>query len=459
VDEILASLVDFIEESSAADLPSSATDRVVRHTLDSIGCGAGGFGSGPATTARSVVRGITGPLVASMYGETEKVLVDHVGFANATANRFLDFNDFGVSGHPSDMIPAVLAMTEAVSAPGAAAVLGVHLAYEIATRFAEAVPPDGGWDQGIYCALGIAAAQSKILRLDRAATANALSLAAVPSLPLRVTRFGELSEWKAAATGQSAMAATFAVRLAQAGLTGPPAPFHGKDGLLERAWPTFDVDLSPANPTAIERASLKRHPACYWGQVPVDLVTEVRPRVDLDNVTAIRVETCESAWRTIGGGRGDAEQKWRPTTRETADHSMPFLMAVAWLDGGLSEAAFAQERLGDPRVLGVVDKITVVERPDLTARSTRDTCPTELTVVGADGSTVHAAADVPRGHHANPMTDDEVSAKFHALAAHSLDRASAGELADRLWGLADAPSLEEISAIFRRFAVRRAEDA
>jgi 2-methylcitrate dehydratase len=451
VDDVLAALVCLVQECDFESLPDTAVSRVVRHTVDSVGCGAGGFASGPASTARAVARGSTGTMVASMYGEPEKVLVDHVGFANATANRFLDFNDFGVSGHPSDMIPAVLAMAESARAPGSAAILGIHLAYEVATALAEAVPPDGGWDQGIYCSLGIAAAQAKVLGLDRAATGHALSMAAVPSIPLRVTRFGELSEWKAAATGQAAMAATFAVRLAQAGMTGPPEPFTGKDGILERVWPTFDLDLTTRAPSAIERASIKRHPACYWGQVPVDLVTDVRSRVALDAVSAIEVETCETAWRTIGGGRGDSTEKWRPTTRETADHSMPFLMATAWLDGRLGEAAFEPQRLSDPAVLSVVDRITVRERADLTARATRDTCPTELVVHLADGSTVRSAADVPRGHHTNPMTDAEVSAKFAELARHALGDAQARELGDRLWALADARSLDEIATIFRAF--------
>ncbi len=451
MDNVLASLVDFVEQAEFSNLPSSAIARVARHTLDSVGCGAGGFSSKPAVIARETVRGSNGKLVASVYGQAERVLVDHAGFANATANRYLDFNDFGISGHPSDMIPALLGMTEAVGATGADAVTAIFLAYEIATRFAAAVPPDGGWDQGIYCSLGIAAGQAKILKLDREKTAHALSLAAVPSLPLRTTRFGELSEWKAAATGHAAMTATFAVRLAAEGMTGPPDPFEGKDGLLERVWPSFDLDLAPASPSAIERASLKRHPACYWGQVPIDLAVELRERAPLAAVAAIQVVTCRNAWRTIGGGRGDAAEKWRPSTRETADHSMPFLMASALLDGQLTEAAFDTARLSDPKVLSVIDRITVVQRDDLTARAARDSCPTEVTFRLVGGEDVRACADVPRGHPANPMTDAEVTEKFMSLATRALPHAQARELAERLWGLGDSSSLDDVAKLFRTF--------
>lgn len=454
MDKVLRSLVDVVRASSFASLGEAAVARTVRHTLDAVGCGAGGFASGPASVARAVARGSTGPLAASVYGEPAKVPVELAGFANATANRFLDFNDFGISGHPSDMIPAVLAMAEATEATGADAVAAIHVAYEVATRLAEAVPPDGGWDQGIYCSLGLAGAHSILLGLDEEQTANALSLAVVPSVPLRVTRFGQLSEWKAAATAHAALTAAFVTRLAAAGMTGPPEPFTGKDGLLDRVWPSFELDLEPRAPTAIERASLKRHPACYWGQVPVDLVVDLREQVPVERIAGIEVQTCEAAWRTIGGGRGDAEEKWRPATRETADHSMPYLMAVALVDGGLSEEAFVDERLRDPALLHVVDLITVQERADLSARATRDTCPTEVTVRCVDGSELQAAADVPRGHHANPMTDEDVELKFRGLAAGALQAHAVDDLVARLWGLAEAPSLEPITAYFRSFGSR-----
>lgn len=456
MDDVLSRLVDFVEASTFASLSEEGVARVVRHTLDSVGCGAGGFMSGPATTARTVVRGSVGPLSASVYGEAGKVPVELAGFANATANRFLDFNDFGVSGHPSDMIPAILAMAEATGSSGADAVAGIHVAYEIATRLAEAVPADGGWDQGVYCSLGLAAAHSRLLGLGRTSWPTPCRWRSSPAS--RSGSPGSAScPRKAAATAHAAMTAAFATRLAAAGMTGPPEPFTGKDGLMERVWPSFELDLEPRRPTAIERASLKRHPACYWGQVPVDLLTEVRDRVDLDDVEAIEVETCEAAWRTIGGSRGDADEKWRPRTRETPDHSMPYLMAVALVDGKLSEAAFGEERLHDPALLRVMDRITVRERADLSSHATRDTCPTELTVHRAGGSTVTAAADVPRGHHANPMTDEEVGEKFRELTRLALPQESVEELADRLWDLAAARSVDPITASFRAFGtgVRR----
>lgn len=455
MDKTLDSLVDFVHTIDFSAISHSALQRTVRHTLDTVGCGAGGCASEPAGSARDIVRGTSGTLRASVYGEPEPVLVDMASFANATANRYLDINDFGVSGHPSDMIPAVLAMTEAVGGSGRDAITGIYLAYEVATRLAEAVPADGGWDQGVYCSLGIAAGLAKVLRSSREQTAHALSLAIVPSIPLRVTRFGQLSQWKASATGHAAMTATFATRLARAGVSGPPAPFEGKDGLFERVWPDFSLDLAQAGgPAAIERASLKRHPACYWGQVPVDLATRLREELHTGQIESIRIDTCRNAWRSIGGGRGDAAQKWRPETRETADHSMPYLVSAALVDGRLSDAAFTPDRLSDPRLLALLDKTWVEERADLTARATRDNCPTEMTIRLTDGTQCSATADVPRGHPDDPMSDAEVAAKFDDLAGRVLVRAQADELRDRLWGLSDSPDLTQISGLMRAFNCR-----
>ncbi|MGE2715460.1 MmgE/PrpD family protein [Mycolicibacterium litorale] len=458
MDPILAHLVDFVEEADFDSLSGGAIEAVLRHTVDTVGCGAGGVASRPAGIARAVGRGTGGTLTASVYGQPEKVLVDYAAFANATANRYLDFNDFGASGHPSDMIPALFAMAEAVAGSGRDLVTAIYVAYEVATAVATAVPPDGGWDQGIYCSLGIAAAQAKIMKLPRDSIAHALSLAVVPSVPLRVTRFGELSEWKAAATAHAAMTATFAARLAAGGMHGPAEPFAGKDGLLERVWPHFELDIAGSGRTAVEQASLKRHPACYWGQVPVDLAAELRDRVPLADIAAIDVATCRNAWRSIGGGRGDAAEKWRPPTRETADHSMPFLMAVGLLDGELTEAAFAPERLTDPTLLSVVDRISVTERADLTRRATRDSCPTEVVVRRIDGSAVTACADIPRGHPANPMTDAEVLNKYESLAVRALDPAAARRLADLLLTLPELRGLDEPARILRSFQVPKTLD-
>lgn len=452
MDSVLAKLVEYVHAVDAAALPASVVHEVVRHVVDTVGCGAGGVSSRPARIVRAVVGGTGGPMLASAYGVAEPILVDSAAFANATANRYLDFNDFGWSGHPSDMIPAVLGVAEAAGASGLDAIAGVHIAYEIATRLAEAVPATGGWDQGIFSSLGVAGALAHVLRFDREATAHALALAITPSLPLKVTRYGELSEWKAAAVPHASMTAILAARLAQAGMTGPPAPFEGRCGLFDQAWPQFDLgEFGGDGPSGIERSSLKRYGACYWGQVAIDIAVRMRAEAPSERVASIEIASTDAVVRTIGGAMGDHEEKWRPATRETADHSMPYLVASAWLDGGIDEATFATARLQDSRLHSLMDRISVSVGADETARATRDRSPTRMRVTLDDGTVLDRAQEVPSGHPDDPMSDAEVAAKFDGFVARVLPADAAAELSDRLWQLAGAHGLVEIGALFRRF--------
>ncbi|WP_166462668.1 MmgE/PrpD family protein [Amycolatopsis acidicola] len=455
MDQLLGSLVDFVCEVDHKTLGSGAVSRAVRHTLDTIGCGAGGFHSRPVEIARGMATGVSGPVQASLYGSPNRVLVDVAAFANISANRNLDFNDFGLSGHPSDMIGGLFAMAEASCATGADLVCAVYLAYEIATALAEASPlSESGWDQGLYCSLGAAAGMAKLRGLDREQVANALALAIVPSVPLRATRSGELSEWKGSATAHAIMTASFAVRLAERGMTGPAEPFEGKDGLFERALPPFQVELGGEGPSGIERATLKRYPACYWGQTGIDAMLALRPRVDVAQVERIDVATCHSSWWVTAGGCGDADAKWHPRTRESADHSLPYMLAAALVDGKVTDDSFSDERRADPALAAVVGRVRVVEDAELTARSDRDRCPTDVTLVLADGRQVNEVCDVPRGHPANPMTDVEVREKFDGLVCRALPPERGAELGDRLSALDEAESLEPIARLLRAFDKR-----
>lgn len=451
MDATLRALVDFIDGVDATTLPPETTAQVVRHIVDTIGCGAGGVASTPARIARTVTSGAGGSLLASTYGVEQKVLVDAAAFATATANRYLDFNDFGSSGHPSDMIPAVLAMAEAVGADGTETVSAVAIAYAIATALADAVPPTGGWDQGVFSSLGVAGALAKLMGLTSQQTANALSLAIVPTVPLKVTRFGELSEWKAAAVAHASMTASFAARLAQAGMSGPPTPFSGRFGLFEQVWPEFDLVLGQHALRAIERSSLKRFGACYWGQMAIDIAVDLRGQIGDTEIVSVAVSSSEAVVRVIGGGIGDRVEKWRPPTRETADHSMPFLVASALRDGEISEATFHEDRLLDRVQLALMDRISVEVDPTLTARATRDRCPTRLSITLGDGRVLEREADFPRGHPQNPMSDDEVRQKFEGLTSGVLSTTDAAALADMLWSLPDLASLDDVGALLRRF--------
>jgi 2-methylcitrate dehydratase len=454
MDGTLTRLVKYIADVDFGALHPSAVDAIELHYLDAVGCGLGAISSPMARTVRNAAAGMTGAFQASTYGCPEPAFVDMAGFVNAALNRYLDFNDFGpVSGHPSDMAPIQIAYGEALGAAGADVVTAIYVSYEIATALSECFnPADNWWDHGLLYAIASAGGIAKLMRLDEEQTANALALAAVSALPLIVTRLGSVSGWKACATGYAAMCAGHLCRLAAAGMSGPSEPFEGPRGLFERVSPLKIPTLADpaAGKSAVERASLKAYPACYLAQSALDAALRARVGVAVDDIAAIDVETGKWAWSAIGGGSGDADSKWRPSTRETADHSLPYIVAVAVLDGTISDESYCDHRLfADAALKSLIARVSVSEAPDLTEAGSHGVHPSRVTLRLRDGSARPASCQYPKGDPDNPMCEREVSDKFARLAAYTLPPGGIDELSDRLRGLAFESSLARIGSLFR----------
>ena len=270
------------------------------------------------------------------------------GFANGVMVRYLDCNDAYFSpggGHPSDMIPAVLAMADPVGCDGQTVITAIVLAYEIFCRLSDQmVVGDFGWDQGMFSVIGAACGAGKVLGLDRTAMEQAISLAIVPNLPLGVTRLGELSMWKGCAAACATRAGIFAAQLAQEGMTGPAEPFDGPRGLWDQSIGqpiVLDQFGGGPEPFCIAATSFKFFPSQIHTQGPIGLALELRSQVPAEQIAAIRLRTYRAAVRSAATD----PQKWDPQTRETADHSIPYLVATALQDGAVTPASFTNERI------------------------------------------------------------------------------------------------------------------
>jgi 2-methylcitrate dehydratase len=269
-----------------------------------------------------------------------------------------------------------------------------------------------GWDQGIFVAVASAVAAGRLLQLTHAELGHAVSLALVPQIPLRQTRAGELSMWKGCATAACVRGGVFAAQLARLGMTGPDEPFEGKDGLFARVTGEFDLRL-PAHSDryAIQDSNLKLQPAEYHSQALLDLVPSILRHTRVDGIDSIEISTYWMAYSEIGS----EPAKWEPETRETADHSLPFLLGSALLDGRLSLDAFSDARLRDPDLRALMQRIRVAHDPSLTARFPAE-LPSRVRVTTRDGSTFDLATTYPRGHVRNPATAADLDAKFTSTA-------------------------------------------
>src|SRR5882672_391344 len=433
-------------------LSPEAVHQVRRTLLDTLGCGIGAFAGEPASIARRMATRVQGDPSARILGTRQRTSTDLAAFANTALVRYLDCNDTYAArgtGHPSDMIPAVLAAAEGQRASGRSVITAIVLAHEIFCRLADEVPLKG-WDQGMFVGIGAACGAGKILGLDRAALGHAISIAITSGVPLGVTRIGELSMWKGCATAAAVRTAVFAAGLAAEGMTGPGAPFDGRDGLwqqLQLEAPKWERFGGGDESFRITDTSFKAYPSVVHTQGPIGLVLELRKEIPLAQIESIRVATYGEAVRRTAA---EAE-KWDPTTRETADHSIPFLVAAALQDGEVTPATFAPARIKDPALRPLMKKLTVVEDPEFTRRYPGDSC-TRVEVTAADGRQLAAETSHPKGHYRNPLTDGEVEWKFRGLASPALGAKGCDRVLAEVAGLDRAATLD---ALFESLVISR----
>jgi 2-methylcitrate dehydratase len=447
-DATVRAIARYAAELRFADLPAEAVHACVRRIADTLACGIAAYDAEPSRIARALALRADVGGCARVLGTARRALPELAAFANAAMTRYLDGNDCfpGGGGHPSGVIAPVLAAAQLAGADGRDVIAAIVVGYEVHRALHESLRVmTRGLDHALYPAVAAATAAAKVLRLDPVRMINAISLAAVANLPLAVTRRGRLSMWKGVAEANGARNGIFAALLAQAGMTGPEQPFEGALGLRDLVGPV-EVARLGQSPLAIVAADMKFYVTEYHSQGPLAAALSCAGDLDIDAIAAIRIHTYEFAHREIGSGA----EKWRPTTRETADHSLPYVVAATLVDGGFSDAIFAAQRLSDPRILALAGKITVDEDAAFTqAFPAKFPCRVEIAL--RDGTTRSASRDVPHGHHDDPLTDAEVEAKFTALAgrklasarvAHAWDTVCAVERCSRLGDLFDGFMLE-----------------
>ena len=433
------------------ELGSEVVEQVKRTLVDTMGCAIGGFESEPAVIARSLANGINGGLSSRILGSASHTTPDLAAFANGVAVRYLDCNDSYFSpggGHPSDMIPAVLALAGPFRSDGPTTITAIVLAYEVFCRLSdEVVVSDLGWDQGIFSVIGAACGAARVMGLNQEQTGNAISLAISPHLPLGVTRTGELSMWKGCAAASASRSAVFAAQLAAKGMTGPSEPFEGRRGLWGQAvGGHVDVPGIPLgatrgdeDPFRITRTIFKAYPSQIHTQNPIGLALQLRDKLPLDDIQSINIQTYKVAASTASS----EPEKWDPKTRETADHSIPWLVASALLEGPVRPGSFTDDRISNPALRNIMSRMTLVEDPEFTIHYPKEYNCT-ITLSGRDGENYSTHASWPKGHRNNPMTDDEVEHKFREFAGASLTYAQCGQALEILRGLESLPDLDPL---------------
>ena len=450
MDAMTDMLTDYALSTSYARLPPSLVHETKRHLIDTLACALGAYDEPFCAKLRTFAARYRGEPAATIWGGAQPVSAEMAAFANGVMLRYLDLNDMyrvKCGGHPSDIIAGIVAAGEAVQASGADVIDAINVGYEIYCGFCETIDFNTlGWDQPVYGVVATAAACGKLFGLDREAMGNALALALVPNMTMIQTRTGELSGWKGCAGANACRNGLFAALLARDGFDGPTAAFEGKSGLFDIvgrfAWPGFG---GATQPYRLPLSHMKRFPVCYHGQGAAQIGAAFHREIDFRRVRGIHIETYRVAVEMMCND----PTRWAPGSRETADHSLPYVAATALVDGDVTSASFVDERLRDARIAKLMAVTTVKEDPRLTAKHP-ECAPTRVRITLDDGAEHVKEVDYAAGHAQSPLSDQEVEAKFRGMFALHGSRAHCDELLAALWAFERADDVVEIVKLCAR---------
>jgi 2-methylcitrate dehydratase len=453
---VVARLARFVGARSWHDLSEAAREELKIRVLDALGCALGAMDAPPVRAIRAHLEEFGGRQLCTLIGGGHTA-PDRAALYNGSLVRYLDFNDSyfapGETCHPSDNLGPVLAAAEYAHGSGRELLTALAVAYQVQCRLSDEAPVRAkGFDhttQGSYAA---AAGAAKALRLGEAETANAVAVAGTALNALRVTRTGALSQWKGLAYPFTAFGAVEAAFLAARGVTGPSEVFEGNKGFMDSIAGRFEIDWEREDLERVRRTFLKRYNAEIHSQSALEALLELREAHPLDPAAVERVEldTFQVAYDIIGGGEEGGKKEIR--TKEQADHSLPYLLAVALLDGQVMPEQFAPDRVVRPDVQELLRRVEVRPAADLSARfPSEHGCRLRLRLVG--GATLAAEKSDYEGFVTRPMSWERAKEKFERLAAGRVKPGLATELAETVWAL-DGLETRDLTTLLARAGAR-----
>ncbi|MDN5864804.1 MAG: MmgE/PrpD family protein [Gammaproteobacteria bacterium] len=450
-------LAGFVHAAHYAQLGETAVEQLKIRVLDTLGVAIAALDATPLVAIRRLTESLGGNGTATLIGGG-KSAPDRAAFYNIALSRYLDFMDSylapGETCHPSDNIGAVLAAAESIDSGGKDFLTAVAVAYQVQTRLSDVAPVRAkGFDHTVQGAYAVAAAVSRALGLDAAQTAHAIAIAGTANNALRVTRTGNLSNWKGLAYPEVGKEGTFAALLAQAGITGPEAVFEGNKGFKETIAGDFSIDWSAEDLASVRRTIIKKHDAEIHSQTAIDAAIAVagQPGFEADMIRAVRIKTFQVAYDIIGGGEeGD---KLTIRSKEEADHSLLYMVAAALLDGEVQPAQYAPERIVRDDVQGLLKKVSAQPEADFSARFPRE-MPSSVEVELKSGQVLSATAASYQGFVSRPLDWAAAFAKFSRLAVPFAGEKLSGDIADLIHEL-DARRVRELTELLAQVSLSR----
>jgi 2-methylcitrate dehydratase len=429
------------------DIPAAAIHQAQLLLLDTIGCAIAGSREVSARAVADVALQDGGGDCA-LIGRAQRASLLNAVLANGVAMRVLDLNDYLIgeshgapetAGHPSDNIPVALGVGAARQRTGSEILGVIAIGYELYARLQAAMNRDGAWDSVTVSGIVAPAMAGLLMDLDEGRLAHAIALGAARAATPAIVRTGHISSAKTIANALLAQAGVQAALLAEAGLTGPLPILdeaRGLRDLLPNAQPSLLT--APITYGAIALAHVKAYPCVNTGQTAVAAALKLHAMLEGGAQSLNRIEIVMADYPSVKRHQEDPA-RLRPQSREAADHSFPFLVAVTLQDGAFGLAQFESARWRDPKIVALMEKITMRRDSAWNARAPGG-FPCSLLARDSRGHEFIAEAPTPPGFSKNGLDQTAVIQKFHAVTAPHLDEHARASIVDAVMELNDSRS-------------------
>jgi 2-methylcitrate dehydratase len=442
------------------DLSQEAIYQAKRFLLDSFGCALGGYQQHDVRIALEVLEEIAGRGPATVIGSGKKVDPVSAALANALMIRCMDYNDIYWKqdpSHPSDIFPAALACCERAKSDGKELIVGLVLGHEFEMRFCEAAFPgirERGWHHATLTAFVSPIVAGRALHLSGEQIQHAIGISASRHCTLGAVTAGKLTMMKNTVDPLATQSGVLAALLAEKGYSGPEHVVDGKEGLVHCFGPEWKLNtLTEGLGTSwrITQCGMKGFPTEALTHTPISAVLDLVKTNDLkpEQVQKIQIRSLARAADILSD-----PSKYDPHTKETADHSLPYVIAAALVDRQVTPKQFTMERIMDPEIRAQLRKVEVVADPEI-EKVFPALQRTVVNITTIDGRTFIRELDFPKGDPRNPLTDQEVEEKFAALAEGVLSKTAQKKVKDAVWSLENLNSVSGLMALLRSNVRRR----
>jgi 2-methylcitrate dehydratase len=445
------------------DISPDAVYQAKRFLLDSIGCALGGYRQHDVQIALEVLDEVAGSGPATVIGTGKRMDPVSASLANGLMIRCMDYNDIYWKQdpcHPSDIFPAAIACCERLGSGGKELIVGLVLGHEFEMRLCEAAFPgirERGWHHATLTAFVSPIVAGRTLGLPWEQIQHAIGISASRHCTLGAVTAGKLTMMKNTVDPMATQSGVFAALLAGKGYSGPEHVIDGKEGLTHVFGPDWKLTLLTeglGDSWRITQCGMKAFPTEALTHTPISAVLDLVKTNDLhpDQVEKIQIRSLARAADILSD-----PSKYDPRSKETADHSLPYVIAAALVERQVTPVQFTMPKILDPKIRQQLQKVEVVADPEI-----EKVFPALQRVIVhiylKDGRSFSKQLDYPKGDPRNPLTDQEVEEKFAALADGVLSTGAQQRVRDAIWNLERVGSVTELMALMEA-DVRKANPA